>query len=100
MSNIPNNFDSRQNSPYTTSFAYQVRICIKRNIHRICNSLDVSISAIVGNIIMGIIIGSMFYNLDSTTSSFYNRSVLLFFAILLNAFMSSFEVSAHSVKQP
>lgn len=47
---------------------------------------------------MGIIIGSMFYNLDSTTSSFYNRSVLLFFAILLNAFMSSFEVSAHPVQ--
>lgn len=36
--------------------------------------------------------GSVFYNLKDNTSSFYSRSVLLFFAILLNAFASALEV--------
>lgn len=42
---------------------------------------------------MAIIVGSIFYDLDETTNSFYSRGVLLFFAVLLNAFMSSFEAS-------
>jgi len=36
--------------------------------------------------------GSVFYNLDDSTASFYSRGVLLFFAILLNAFASALEV--------
>jgi ATP-binding cassette, subfamily G (WHITE), member 2, PDR len=41
---------------------------------------------------MALVVGSVFYNLDETTSSFYSRGVLLFFAILLNAFASAMEV--------
>jgi ATP-binding cassette, subfamily G (WHITE), member 2, PDR len=36
--------------------------------------------------------GSVFYNLEDSTVSFYSRGVLLFFAILLNAFASALEV--------
>lgn len=41
---------------------------------------------------MALIIGSVFYNLPADTQSFYSRGVLLFFAILLNAFSSYLEV--------
>jgi len=43
---------------------------------------------------MALVVGSVFYNLDETTDSFYSRGVLLFFAILLNAFASAMEVSS------
>jgi ATP-binding cassette, subfamily G (WHITE), member 2, PDR len=43
---------------------------------------------------MALIIGSVFYNLPSTTGSFYSRGALLFFAILMNAFGSALEVRA------
>lgn len=41
---------------------------------------------------MALVIGSVFYNLQPNTSSFYQRGALLFFAVLMNAFGSALEV--------
>lgn len=41
---------------------------------------------------MGAITGSVFYNLKLDTSSFYSRGALIFFATLINATSSAFEV--------
>lgn len=41
---------------------------------------------------MGLIIGSVFYNLRVDTSSFYSRGALIFFATMINATSSAFEV--------
>lgn len=41
---------------------------------------------------MSLIISSIFYNMPETTSSFFQRGALLFFAVLLNAFSSALEV--------
>lgn len=45
---------------------------------------------------IALIISSVFYNLPSTTSSFYSRGALLFFATLLNAMSSAIEVGFSS----
>ncbi len=50
-------------------------------------------TALFGNLVMALIISSVFYNLPADTSSFYSRSALLFFAILMNGFSSILEVS-------
>lgn len=46
---------------------------------------------IAGNAIVSLILGSMFYNMPDDTSSFFGRGVLLFFTILTNTFLASFE---------
>jgi hypothetical protein len=46
------------------------------------------------------LLGSMFYNLNETTTSFYSRSVLIFLAILLNAFASALEVFLVQISCP
>jgi ATP-binding cassette, subfamily G (WHITE), member 2, PDR len=46
---------------------------------------------------MAIIIGSVFFNLQQSTQTFYARGALLFFAILLNAFGSALEVVLNSL---
>ncbi len=56
--------------------------------------MSLTLSGMIGNFVMALIIGSVFYNLPSNTGSFYSRTVLLFFAILLNAFSSFLEVSS------
>ena len=66
---------------------------------RLRNDLAPPISAIVGNCILAIILGSVFYNLPETTDSFYSRGALLFFATLLNAFTSGFEVRKSAVAE-
>lgn len=70
----------------------QCRLCIQRGFQRLRGDTSLAISTIFGNSIMAMIIGSVFYNLQPVTSSFYSRGALLFFAILLNAFGSSLEV--------
>lgn len=41
---------------------------------------------------MALIIGSVFYNLEDNTGSFYSRGALIFFAVLLNGFSTALEV--------
>ena len=81
-----------RHSPYTVSFSRQVRICIIRGFHRLRQNLVVPISGIIGTAIIGAITGSVFYNLRDDTSSFYSRGALIFFATMINATTSAFEV--------
>lgn len=70
----------------------QVKLCTQRGFQRQSGDASIALSGIIGNTVIGIIIGSVFYNLPPLTEKFYARGVLLFFAILLNAFSSFLEV--------
>lgn len=54
--------------------------------------LENTLTTIIGNISLALIISSVFYNLSVDTSSFYLRGALLFFAILMNALSSALEI--------
>jgi ATP-binding cassette subfamily G (WHITE) protein 2 (PDR) len=98
----------RVQSPFTLSIYQQVVLCVERGFQRLKGDASVTISRIVANSVLALVVGqkslhysgvhtddpsgSMFYNLNETTSSFYSRSVLIFLAILLNAFASALEV--------
>ncbi|ERF69401.1 hypothetical protein EPUS_05946 [Endocarpon pusillum Z07020] len=77
--------------PYKVSYFEQIRLCVSRGIQRLINDLPPTISSIAGNAIISIILGSMFYDLPDDTSSFFYRGVLLFFTILTNTCLASFE---------
>lgn len=83
----------RPKSPYTMSYGQQVRLCIWRGFKRLVADPSLTISALIGNLIMALIVGSVFYDLQPTTSSFYQRGALIFLACLANAFSSALEVS-------
>lgn len=82
----------RPRSPYTISVPMQIRLCMTRGFQRLRGDMSIPLSGSIGNIAIGLIIGSVFYNLPFNTGSFYSRGALLFFAILLNAFSSALEV--------
>ena len=82
----------RAKSPYTISVPMQVKLCVERGFERLRGDMSLSLSSLIGNSIMALIIGSVFFNLKDDTGSFYSRGALLFFAILLNAFSSALEV--------
>jgi ATP-binding cassette, subfamily G (WHITE), member 2, PDR len=82
----------RLRSPYMISVPMQIRLCMARGFQRLQGDMSLALSGTIGNFVMALIIGSVFYNLPFNTGSFYSRGVLLFFAILLNAFSSSLEV--------
>lgn len=83
----------RHKSPYTLSFTQQIQLCLWRGFRRLIGDPSLTIGALVGNFIMALIIGSVFYNIGEESSSFFQRGALLFFACLMNAFASALEVS-------
>jgi ATP-binding cassette subfamily G (WHITE) protein 2 (PDR) len=86
----------RPKSPYTISTPMQIKLCISRGFQRLQGDLSLLLTGVLGNSIMGLIVSSVFYNLQNNTSTLYSRGALLFFAILLNAFSSALEVSGAS----
>lgn len=83
---------TRARSPYTLSYFMQVRLCLWRGFVRLKGDMSMTLTSVFGNIIMSLIVSSVFFNLDETTNSFFQRGALLFFAILLNAFASALEI--------
>ena len=82
----------RVKSPYTLSVWGQIGICMERGFQRLRGDMTLMLTGTIGNFVMALIIGSVFYNLGEDTGSFYFRAALLFFAVLLNAFASNLEI--------
>ncbi|PYH97939.1 hypothetical protein BO71DRAFT_395761 [Aspergillus ellipticus CBS 707.79] len=92
--------NQRVKSPYTISLYEQVMLCLVRGFQRLQGDASLTMSQLIGNFIMALIIGSVFYNLSGDTSSFYSRGALLFFAVLLNAFSSALEILTLYAQRP
>lgn len=83
----------RVKSPYTLSYGQQVQLCIWRGFQRLRQDPSITFLQAFFNAVMGLVVASVFYNLQPNTASFFSRGALLFFAVLLNAFGSALEVS-------
>ena len=78
-------------TPYKMTFFQESMLCLTRSFQRLLQDLTPPTSGVAGNAIISIILGSMFYNMPDDTSSFFGRGVLLFFTILTNTLLASFE---------
>jgi hypothetical protein len=56
-------------------------------------SIGNSISMAVGNLLLSVIIGTVFRDIPRDAESLLKRSILLFYIITINAFLFSAEVS-------
>ena len=90
----------RLKSPYTLSYGQQIKLCLWRGFERLKADPSLTFTQLFGNFIMALVIGSVFYNLGSVTSSFFSRGALLFFAILMNAFGSALEILTLYAQRP
>ncbi|ETN41430.1 uncharacterized protein HMPREF1541_03366 [Cyphellophora europaea CBS 101466] len=90
----------RPKSPYTLSYKQQVQLTLWRGFRRLAADPSVTAFMLFSNVLLGLIISSVFYNLDETTNSFFSRGALLFFAILMNAFGSALEILTLYAQRP
>lgn len=90
----------RLKSPYTLSYVQQVKLCLWRGFRRLSGDPSLTVGSLIGNFVMALIIGSVFYNLQPTTGSFFQRGALLFFACLTNAFASALEILTLYAQRP
>ena len=90
----------RPSSPYTVSFFMQVKYVIQRNFLRMKADPSIPLTTIFSQLVMGLILASVFYNLPATSGSFYYRSGALYFGLLFNAISSLLEIIALLKQDP
>lgn len=82
----------RERSPFNLSYMEQMRLTLWRSWVMLKNDPSITLTMFTASIFEGLIVSSIFYNLPSTTGSFFRRTILLFFIILINAFSSILEI--------
>lgn len=82
----------RSKSPFNLSLLEQFTLNLWRSWVMLKGDPSFTIAMLVMNYIECLIIASIFYDLPEDTSSFFRRTVLLFFVVLMNAFGSILEI--------
>ena len=90
----------RPKSPYTISIPMQIRLCTVRAYQRLWNDRTSTITTVLSQIVMALIIGSIFYGTPNTTGAFFAKGSILFFAILLSALNSITEINGLYEQRP
>ncbi|KAL2815809.1 ABC-2 type transporter-domain-containing protein [Aspergillus cavernicola] len=91
---------TRPKSPYIISIPMQVKLNTIRAYQRLWNDAASTVSTIVTNIIMALIIGSVFYGTADATAGFTSKGATLFFAVLLNALTAMSEINSLYSQRP
>jgi ATP-binding cassette subfamily G (WHITE) protein 2 (PDR) len=83
---------ARRGTPYLVSTRKQIQYCAKRAFHRLWNDKTATLAQAASQIIMSLIVGSMFYNTPNNTTGFFSKGGILFGAIMLNAMSAITEI--------
>ncbi|KAI0043049.1 hypothetical protein FA95DRAFT_1631947 [Auriscalpium vulgare] len=87
-------------SPYTISIFMQARAVALRRIQIIKGNLATEIIQMMTFVLQAIINGTVFYNLKESTSEYFSRGGVLFFALLFAALSSMAEIPALFGQRP
>ena len=90
----------RPKSPFTISIGMQVKLCTKRAWQRVWNNKSATGTQAVMQVILALIIGSVFYGTPNTTDGLFAKGSVLFQAILLNALNAIAEINNLYAQRP
>ncbi|PHH53809.1 ZEB2-regulated ABC transporter 1 [Ceratocystis fimbriata CBS 114723] len=83
----------RPGSPYIISMGMQIKLNTKRAYQRMWNDSASTITDMAIQLLMGLIVGSLFYDTPAATAGFFARGSALFQAILLAALSAISEIT-------
>ncbi|KAG8425925.1 Multidrug resistance protein [Metarhizium acridum] len=96
----PGDVTSLRPSTFPLPIHKQIIVCLRRAYQRLHNHVAPVVSMQIANVILGLIIGSAYYNLGEGSDSLLPRSTLLFFVTMLNSFVPAFEVDLMYAQRP
>jgi ATP-binding cassette, subfamily G (WHITE), member 2, PDR len=91
---------TRPGSPYMISVWMQVRLNTRRAYQRIWNDLSATATQFVSNIIVALVVGSIFYGTPNATVGFQSKGAALFLGILFNALTALSEINSLYEQRP
>ncbi|KAJ5385846.1 hypothetical protein N7509_008387 [Penicillium cosmopolitanum] len=83
---------TRSKSPYFLSVPMQIRLCTQRAFQRMKGDLATAIAPLIVQIILSLIIGSVFYATPDTADYFFQKGAVCYFAVLMNALLTMNEI--------
>lgn len=87
-------------STFPLSVFQQIIVCIHRAQLRLVKNIATDISNVIANALLGIIVGSVFYDMPENAGSLRQRALLIFFALMINAFVPGVEVVTMWAQRP
>ncbi|CAM1508811.1 Fc.00g025500.m01.CDS01 [Cosmosporella sp. VM-42] len=72
----------------TLSFPMQTALCARRATQQIWNDKSSTLTTLIGEIVVALVVGSIFYGTEETSGAFFSYGSVLFFSVLLNVLMS------------
>ena len=91
---------TRDSSPYLLSVPMQIKLNTKRAYQRVWNERSATFTAFISNCVIAFIVGSVFYGTPASTSGFFQKGAVLFYAVLLNALMAMTEINSLYSQRP
>ena len=91
---------TRSKSPYLISIPMQIKLNTKRAYQRIMMDKSSTLTTIFAQIVMALIVGSLFYGSLPATQYISSLGGALFFAVLLNALIAISEINALYSQRP
>ncbi|KAK3995214.1 ABC-2 type transporter-domain-containing protein [Cladorrhinum sp. PSN332] len=82
-------------APQMVSFPRQTKICAERAYRQLLNDKASTFTALGGEVIIALVVGSMFHGSPDTTDALFSRGSVLFFSVLLNILVAMTDM--HSV---
>ena len=78
----------------------EVKLCTIRGYQRILGDISAQATNAMVNIVMALIIGSIFFGTPDATAGFYSKGSVLFLAVLMNALTAISEINSLYDQRP
>ncbi|KAH6974077.1 ABC-2 type transporter [Ilyonectria destructans] len=85
---------TRPGSPYLISVPMQVRLNTRRGFQRIWNDKSATLAAVLSQIVIAIVVGSIYYGQVNATANLASKGAVLFMAVLINALAAISEITS------
>lgn len=90
----------RPHSRYMLTYLSQLKLVANRGWDRVVGDMAYTVIQTIGSTIQALIIGSLFYNINNSTSGAFSRGGVLFFSLLYNALASLAEINNAFSQRP
>ena len=90
----------RSKSPILISVPMQIKLCTVRAYQRIWGDISATATQAGLNVVMALIVGSIFFGAPDDTTTFFSKGSVLFLATLFNALTAIAEINSLYAQRP
>jgi ATP-binding cassette subfamily G (WHITE) protein 2 (SNQ2) len=100
LSNFHKMKGQREKSRFTVSYMTQLKHVALRGYQRLMGDKAYTITNVIGTIAQALIIGSLYYDINTNTSGAFSRAGVIFFTLMFNSLSAMAEIPNYFTDRP